>query len=126
MLWRREEPVTQQQQPQHAQPAVPNPASQPWSRQPKVGTPQTGVKVLFRDEPSDNDEADVTAPPAKPTSTAAPSESASAAVQLWSGWELWCDLPPNPSNNHHHQGQGDSPWATQASQMWQGILRNGK
>ena len=24
------------------------------------------------------------------------------------------------------QGQGDSPWATQALQMWQGLLRNGK
>ena len=26
----------------------------------------------------------------------------------------------------NHQGQGDSPWATQALQMWQGLLRTGK
>ena len=26
----------------------------------------------------------------------------------------------------NRQGQGDSPWATQALQMWQGLLRNGK
>ena len=26
----------------------------------------------------------------------------------------------------NRRGQGDSPWATQALQMWQGLLRNGK
>ena len=29
-------------------------------------------------------------------------------------------------HTHNSQGEGDSPWAQQASQMWQGILGNGK
>jgi tetratricopeptide (TPR) repeat protein len=29
-------------------------------------------------------------------------------------------------HNDNRQGQGDSPWAKQALQMWQGLLRNGK
>ena len=30
-----------------------------------------------------------------------------------------------PMHRGNHQGQGDSPWAQEALQMWQGLLRYG-